>query len=230
MSEGGMLAAFAVGLLGGVHCAGMCGGIAGALALGLAPGARARRERLLLLLAAYNLGRISAYALAGAAAGLLGMLAADLVPVHAVRTGLALAAAALVVALGLHLGGWWHGVQRIERLGGHLWARVRPRMARLLPVRSLPAAFALGLLWGGIPCGLVYTVLAWALASADPLAGAALMAAFGAGTLPNLLAIGAAAGWAARLLRRRAVRTLAGLAVAAWGLWMGWSALALSPR
>ena len=76
MSGGGMLAAFAVGLLGGVHCAGMCGGIAGALALGLAPEARARRERLLLLLAAYNLGRVAAYTLAGAAAGLLGMLAA----------------------------------------------------------------------------------------------------------------------------------------------------------
>ncbi len=226
VSAGNLLAALAMGFLGGVHCAGMCTGIATALTLGLEPGARARRAHLLVMLAAYNAGRIVSYTAAGALAGLLGSLAADLVPLAQARAALALAAAALVLAVGLHLGGWWPGVQRIERLGAWLWTRLRPLMRRLVPVRSPAGAFALGLLWGGIPCGLVYTALAWALAAADPLRGAALMAAFGLGTLPNLMALGAAAVWVGRLARRVALRRAAGLLVAGWGLWMGWQALA----
>lgn len=225
-----LAAAATVGLLGGVHCVGMCSGFAAAMTLGLAPGTGAFGMRGLALLGAYNAGRVLSYVLAGAFAGALGMLAADLLPVHAVRTVMALAAALLVMALGLNLAGWWHATRRLERMGAGLWRRLRPRMTRLLPVSSLRAAVLLGLLWGGVPCGLVYTVLAWALASADPVAGAALMAAFGLGTLPSLMALGVAGAWVRRATAQPLVRRIAGLLVLGWGAWMAAAALGLTHR
>jgi len=225
-----LAAAATVGLLGGVHCVGMCSGFAAAMTLGMGPGTAAFGARELALLGAYNAGRVLSYTLAGALAGALGMAAADLVPVHAVRTAMALAAALLVMALGLHLAGWWRATRHLERLGAGLWRRLRPRMARLLPVSGLRAALLLGLLWGGVPCGLVYTVLAWALASADPVAGAGLMAAFGLGTLPNLMALGVAGAWVRRATARPLVRRLAGLLVLGWGAWMAAAALGLTLR
>jgi len=160
----GPAAAFLVGLLGSVHCVGMCGGIAGALALGVAPQTPGLR-RLAPFLLAYNLGRISTYALAGALAGVLGAA-----------------------------------------------------LSGLVPARTPARAFALGTLWGWLPCGMVYAVLAWSVTTAHALDGAVLMAAFGLGTLPMLLTLGAASRWLGARARNPLVRQLAGLALIAMGI------------
>ena len=214
-----LAAAFAVGLLGSVHCAGMCGGIAGALGLGL-PGRRGGRLAHLL---AYNAGRIGSYAAAGALAGWLGAGLDRAWLAEAQWVGRYLAAAFLV-ALGLYLGGWWQGLAWLERGGAHLWRHLEPWGRRLLPVTRPSRALALGLVWGWLPCGLVYSALVWAATAAAPLRGAALMAAFGLGTLPMLLLLGGSAGALAAVLRRPGLRRAAGLAIlllAAYTLWGG---------
>ncbi len=220
-SDVSLLAAFLVGLLGGVHCVGMCGGIVAALSLRLPQDAGRRGARWPLLLA-YNLARISSYTLAGALLGGIGWLAAHWSGVHQIQLGLQVLAAAFMVMLGLYLAGWWRGLVWLERGGAHLWRYIEPLGRRFLPLRSISGAFALGLVWGWLPCGLVYSVLVWSIASADPFYGAALLLSFGLGTLPNLLAMGVMADRLSAHTRNARVRQLAGLLVMGFGIYTLW--------
>jgi uncharacterized protein len=228
-AELGYLSAFAVGLLGGAHCAGMCGGIVGALAFGLPEKIRNHFPSTLPYQLGYNLGRISSYVVAGAIMGGLGMLLADVVPIYPVQQALLVIAAVFMILLGLYLGGWWMGLARIERLGGTLWTRIEPFARSLLPVRSPGQAWLLGLVWGWIPCGLVYSMLVWTVSSGSVLKGAGLMLAFGLGTLPNLFAMGMVAGSLAHWSRDVRVRRLAGLLVIAFGLFTLLQAYGVDP-
>lgn len=216
MPEFSLYAAFLAGLLGGGHCAGMCGGIVTALSLQTDVGKD--RRPVWPMLMTYNLSRVASYTMLGVVAGALGnaLLLFELI----VPIGKALYAFAsfMLIALGLYLAGWWFGLRHIERLGGRFWTLMQPRLARLLPIRSLRQAIAAGLLWGLLPCGLVYSALTLALASANPLTGGALMLAFGIGTLPNLLVFGALAARFKILLQRAAVRVLAGTGVMLLGV------------
>lgn len=212
--------AFLVGLLGSTHCLGMCGGIVGALTFGLHPDIRRRPLRLAPYLLAYNAGRIASYALAGALAGALGAQLFGLAPPAPQRWLVKLVTGGFMIALGLYLAGWWPGLVRLERWGGLLWRRIEPYGRRLLPVDRPLKAFGLGLLWGWLPCGMVYAMLAWALAAGSAPGGAALLVAFGLGTLPMLLAIGAAAEWLRDVVRNPWVRRAAGLSVLLFGLYV----------
>jgi len=204
--------ALILGLLGGGHCLGMCGGLMGALTLAIPPEQRGRRLRLLL---AYNLGRILSYACAGLLLGLAGWAVASSPAALALRV----VAALLLVAMGLYLAGWWSGLTRIEALGRGLWRHIQPVASRLLPVSSLPRALLLGALWGWLPCGLVYSTLLWAASQGNAGYSAALMLAFGVGTWPVLLATGLAAERVNILLRRRSVRVAGGVLVMLFGIW-----------
>jgi len=207
-----LVSALILGLLGGGHCLGMCGGLMGALTLAIPPEQHGRRLRLLL---AYNLGRIGSYACAGLLLGLAGWALATSPAAMALRV----VAALLLIAMGLYLGGWWSGLVHIERLGRGLWRLIQPVAGRLLPVSSLPRALLLGGLWGWLPCGLVYSTLLWAASQGNAGHSALLMLAFGLGTWPVLLATGLAAERTRQLLRRRGVRAAGGLLVIAFGLW-----------
>lgn len=207
-----LLSALILGLLGGGHCLGMCGGLMGALTLAIAPERRAQRFQLLL---AYNLGRILSYATAGLLLGLAGWALANSPAAMLLRV----VAALLLIAMGLYLAGWWSGLTRIEALGRGLWRYLQPLTRRFMPVTSLPRALLLGGLWGWLPCGLVYSTLLWAASQGDALESAALMLAFGLGTLPVLLATGMAAERLTALLRKRGVRMAGGLLVILFGLW-----------
>lgn len=207
--EASYLSAFLVALLGGVHCVGMCGGIVGALTLGLPETDRIRQRMPFLL--AYNAGRILSYAVAGALVGGVGAVAGNLTRLHAAQLVLQLVAALFMVVLGLYVAGWWNGLLRVEHIGGRLiWRRLQPLGRRLLPVQTPARAFRLGLLWGWLPCGLVYSVLIWSVAAGSALHGAALMLSFGLGTLPTLLAMGTFAAALTAWVRRPAVRQTAG--------------------
>lgn len=224
-TEISFLAAFVVGVLGGVHCLGMCGGIVGALTLGISKSTQDWRVRMFGFQLAYNFGRIISYCLAGAAAGLLGLLALDLTGVNAAQRVLQLLAGVFMIVLGLYLAGWWRGLVKLEQLGSHLWRRIKPLGKGLIPVRSMPQAFLLGLVWGWLPCGLVYSVLIWSLASGGMAQGAMLMLGFGLGTLPNLLLMGFFANQLTRLLRQPWVYHIAGGLVMCLGVYQIWLAL-----
>ena len=213
MLELSLASAFLVGLLGGGHCAGMCGGIVSAVSLSL-PGSRPRIGFLL----AYNLGRIASYGAAGLLAGAIGASSFFLDHVLPVERVLYALASVMLILLGLYLAGIWRGVVVLETVGGKLWRQVQPWSKRFLPVRTLPQALALGSIWGWLPCGLVYSVVVAALATGSPWRGAALMLAFGLGTLPALLAMGMAAVRMRAVLQNIWIRRLSGLAVIGFGL------------
>lgn len=214
MPETGYIAIFLVGLLGGTHCVGMCGGIVGALTVQI-PGSVGRQWPIHL---AYNLGRITTYIGLGAVMGSLGTVGLLFNDVLPIQLALYVLANLMLVALGLYLTGFTALLAPVERLGHALWRRVQPVTRRFLPARSPARALPLGMLWGLLPCGLIYSVLATALVTGSAERGAALMAAFGLGTLPNLLLAGMLFKRLRDVTRNSRVRLAAGLLVLAFGV------------
>ena len=211
MTDTAIVALFLVGLLGGTHCVGMCGGIVGALSMGT--GGRWSMHL------AYNAGRIVSYAAAGAAVGALGAAGMGGDEDTAVRLFLYLLANLMLVALGFYLLGVTQALAFTERLGQHLWRYLQPLTRRFLPARTPLQAFPLGLLWGWLPCGLVYSALASALGAGSAGRGALLMLAFGLGTLPNLLLAGIVLARLNEFVRKPVVRLLSGLLVLGFGIY-----------
>ena len=211
------LPALLLGLFGSSHCALMCGGVASVLCGGLVPiGRRSRSARLAL---AYNIGRIGSYAALGALVGGFGSILDRTPLAGTIAAALRLGAGVLVVGAGLYLAGLLPRFAAIERVGAPVWRRVQPLAQRLLPAKTAAAALGVGALWGLLPCGLVYAALGLALASGNPASGALTMLAFGAGTLPVLLAVGALATQVAALFSTRSwLRRSAGVAVLLLGL------------
>jgi sulfite exporter TauE/SafE len=231
MDTPNLLPAFAVGLAGSVHCVGMCGGIVGALSgaskpsaprrtIPIAPAAPAAAAALdgAARVLTYNAGRIASYMLAGALAGGL-VNGAGTLALASRWQGIAyLLANAMLVALGLYLMDAWHALARVEAAGNALWRRLLPAMKYLLPADTLPKTFALGALWGWVPCGMVYGVLLTALLSGSAAGGAAVMLAFGLGTLPMLLALGLAGARLRQAMQHPFVRAACGLFVLGFGV------------
>ncbi|MDG1818336.1 MAG: sulfite exporter TauE/SafE family protein [Porticoccaceae bacterium] len=205
-------AMFVVGLMGAGHCIGMCGGIVAAL------GANGPSNRLLL---GYNLGRILSYSIAGAlagglVAGIAGERYLSLMPTLRIFAG------ALIILMGFYIAGWWSVLRHLESAGQVIWRRVQPLAAKLgQPRGPLKAVFA-GMLWGWLPCGLVYSALGQSLASGSATAGALSMFAFGLGTLPAMLAGGLFSSRLARGLQSPALRQVMGLGLIALGIFMIW--------
>jgi len=214
-----LFSAFLVGLLGSTHCLGMCGGIVSALTFGLKDDIRRKPWSLFPYLLTYNAGRITSYVVAGSLLGALGAQVFRLAPSAHIGLTVRLVTGGFMIALGLYLSGWWPGLQRLEKWGGVLWRRIEPLGRRLLPVNHPLKALAFGLVWGWLPCGMVYSILAWALTSGSATQGASLMLAFGLGTLPMLFAIGATAEWLKDFVRHPWVRRGAGVLIIAFGLY-----------
>jgi sulfite exporter TauE/SafE len=219
-----LISAFLIGFLGSTHCLGMCGGIVGALTLGAKRDAADSAWSLLPYLIAYNVGRISTYAVIGAVLGFIGAQVLHATPSASAQLIARLISGGFMAALGLYLSGWWTGLAALERAGGKVWQRIEPLGRRLLPINHPGKAFLVGLVWGWLPCGLVYAAAAWSLSAGSGAKGAALMAAFGIGTMPMLFTLGAAARWLGATARRPAVRRSAGVLVLLLGAYTLWSA------
>jgi len=208
-------AAFFAALAGGVHCAAMCGPL-----IGIACGARRGRPGRAWLgqALAYNGGRILSYVAAGALTGALGAAGLALRGTPALQHVLLAAMSASLILLAAHVAGLAPVVAAVERAGAAGWRRIAPLTRRFLPVDTPARAFGLGLVLGWLPCGMVYVALIAALATADPLHGALVMAAFGLGTLPNTLAISAWFGHVVAAAKGRVARYLVAAVIAALGV------------
>lgn len=203
--------AFLAGFFGSGHCIGMCGPLV-VLLEGSHSEARAWRIRF-----GYNLGRGLTYMLLGAIAGAAGLVLTKIAGIDTALRVLRWLAAALVIALGINLLFRLQLLRWLEEGGAALWRAISPVTRRVLPIRSLPGAVAAGLAWGALPCGLVYSSVALAASTATAVYGALVMSAFWLGTLPTLLATGAAAGRIAVLARRDTPRRIAGALMIAVG-------------
>ncbi|MBU2986449.1 sulfite exporter TauE/SafE family protein [Saccharophagus degradans] len=209
-----LVAAFFLGLLGAGHCLGMCGGIAAALSFALPAN---KTPQKLAFLAAYNAGRIASYTFIGLVAGLVGWWLGQVAGAVYLR----IFAGVLLILLGLYLADWWRLLGLLEKSGAGLWAKIQPIGNRLLPVKTVPQAALLGLIWGWLPCGLIYSALGFALASSNSnaLYGASIMLAFGLGTLPAVFTGGLAAEKILALFKLRNVRIGFALCYIVFGVW-----------
>ena len=217
------------GLAGSVHCAAMCGGIVSAFSTVppgrkpfpvavVAEGSMSAAADSAVRVLAYNSGRIGSYAVAGALAGGIAGSAAHLGGMAQVQAVAYWGANLMLVALGLYLMGAWSGIVRLEQLGGHLWTRIQPLTKRVMPLDSPAKMLALGVLWGWLPCGMVYSMLVTAMLAGSATDGAAVMLAFGLGTLPMMMSLGLLGARLRDVLRRREFRIGAGLVVAGFGV------------
>ena len=209
-----VVSALLMGLFGGTHCVAMCGGVTSVLCA-----ATPQVPRRAPYVVAYNAGRVASYTLLGLLFGALGTLSTGLFPLDGLRFGLRVLAAVCMLAVGLHLAGLPTLVRHVEAIGAPLWRRVSPLAKRLLPIKSPISAVFVGMLWGLLPCGLLYGALALAASAESPSLGALTMLAFGVGTLPVMLTMGALAQSVARFAARAWVRRVAGAVVLAFGLW-----------
>jgi sulfite exporter TauE/SafE len=206
-------AALLAGLLGSAHCLGMCGGISGLFALHSS--ARGLKRQLPMALA-YNAGRLLSYALLGFAVAALGSRVTALTP--AAAGPVRLVAGIVIILIGLQVAFDIRVLGILERMGGLAWSRISPIAGKLLPVDNLPRALGLGLLWGLLPCGLVYSMLLVAASSASAIDGAVIMLAFGIGTTPAMLLTGLGAARLSQLMRDRRTRLGAGLLIVLLGI------------
>ena len=215
--------AFLAGLLGSGHCFGMCGGIAGSLgAISGMGGSRSMAAPSLQ----FNTGRLLGYAVLGAlAAGILGA-AGEIMALKPLGKWLRAATALMVLLIGLRFLLDWRGVDAIERGGAGLWRRIMPLAVRISQRHDWVGRLGLGVCWGFLPCGLVYTVLMTAASTGTAMAGAATMLAFGLGTLPAMLGLTLAAPALSAFLADRLVRRIVGFSLVVLALWMASGLLA----
>lgn len=198
-------AACTAGLIGGVHCAGMCGGISALLSevtpplykgagkvipiaaqIGDAPfqvemfAKEGLRHQILL-----HGGRLATYMLIGAFFGAVGTAGLQFKPYLPIQQILYIVGNLCLLLLGLRLLGlkptfWFFrdGIAAIERFAHAFIPAIR---------QGSRYPFLMGMSWGCLPCGLLYGVAPFALLAGDPLSGALLMLLFGLTALPHLL-------------------------------------------
>ncbi|WP_394220222.1 sulfite exporter TauE/SafE family protein [Alteromonas gracilis] len=210
--------AFLIGLAGGVHCVGMCGGIVAALRMVSPKGASAVPYTL-----AYNMGRIASYTLAGAITGALGKIAANYVPLA--NYALSLLSGIMLLLLACYLGKWWTGLALLENAGKGLFSKLQPLSKRFLPFKTPLSAIPYGFIWGWLPCGLVYSTLTWSLAAGNATQGAAVMFFFGLGTLPTLLAASAGSQYLIRSFQHTYFRQVIAAIMAIYATYLIHSAI-----
>ena len=175
------LAAFSMGLFGSPHCLGMCGGIVTAFGLSMQHVSDSKKNGLILT---YHLGRLISYSLLGLIASLVGVaIFQSIMSNSAPRIVLG----AVLVLIGLAMLGL-PLFNQLEKVGMRFWQSLAPIRKKVFPIDSFGKALFAGLLWGFLPCGLVYGALMMAIAGNNITTGAALMFVFGLGTMPMLIA------------------------------------------
>jgi uncharacterized protein len=215
--------AFATGLVGGFgHCAAMCGPIVGSFALAAAPlGAR----RSLLGQLGYHAGRVTTYALVGAAMGLTGSFVNVAGRLAGVQQVVAVLAGVLMILVGIGVAGLSAALRRAEaRASARIVRVVREILSGGGPGRLYPTGLVLGLL----PCGLSWTLFLGAAGTGSAVEGLLVALAFGVGTVPALLLVGAASAAVGGRARGRLARA-GGVLVALFGVFLVLRGLGVLP-
>lgn len=203
--------AFVTGLLGSAHCFGMCAGISGLFAV--SANVTSLKTQLPKAIG-YNLGRVLSYALLGVLVAIIGKTMVSGIP--DIAAPVRFASGVLIILVGLQLAFGWRILSPLESVGAKIWNRIAPAAKGLVPVETITQAVGLGLIWGWLPCGLVYSVLLLAATTADPVNGGLVMIAFGLGTMPAMIATGLSASKLAQFVSGK--RVGAGLLIIVLGL------------
>ena len=205
------LAAFSMGLFGSPHCLGMCGGIVTAFGLSMQHVSDSKKNGLILT---YHLGRLISYSLLGLIASLVGVaIFQSIMSNSAPRIVLG----AVLVLIGLAMLGL-PLFNQLEKFGMRFWQSLAPLRKKVFPIDSFGKALFAGLLWGFLPCGLVYGALMMAIAGNDIATGAALMFVFGLGTMPMLIATQKTVGMLQSSIKHFRLRQINGVIMMLSGL------------
>lgn len=201
------LAAFVIGLFSSLHCIGMCGSIIGTLTYSLSQELRNNKRILFSIILSYNLGRVASYAIAGAVVGLLSMPFSQGMAYRFLQ----LASAAIMTGAGLYIGGWFPRFAYIEKMGSRFWKLIEPFGRKMIPVKTRSQAMLFGMVWGWLPCGLIYTALALAATTGNVMHSSMTMLAFGLGTLPAVVGVGIMTSLLAKLSKARLFKQIVGI-------------------
>jgi sulfite exporter TauE/SafE len=207
-------AAFVVGMAGSVHCLAMCGGISGAL--GMRARSAAIPQRAATLTACYQIGRLTSYTLAGAVVGAFSGLMQGMFDLQRAALIARILAGLVLVGVGTGVLFKWRPLAVLERLGGRLWRHLAP-LARIIPPQGVAGSLLLGMLWGWLPCGFVYSMLIFAALKGGALQSAAMMLFFGLGTAPAVFGAGLLSAGVRRFTLARGLNTVAGWLLLAFG-------------
>ena len=230
----GLSAAFTAGLAGSAHCFAMCGALAGAFGMrsnshppsrNTNAGNVAIPTRALANALPYQLGRLSGYTAAGAISGVLGATLQSVLNLASVGAALRIASGVLLLLIALRMLSPWNPLRWLETLGARFWRSLQPLTRKTTTLSGNTRAIALGFLWGWLPCGLVYSMLMFAALSGQAASGAAILLAFGLGTLPAMLLSSALASSTQQFLRSRWPRFASGALLLGFGIWMIWASL-----
>jgi len=209
-----LFTAFFVGLLGSGHCFGMCGGIAAGL--GSLPGSDDQQVSTKPRVSSaflFNSGRLLSYACLGLISAWLFAKLGHAFNVPKWSMILRFITALMIFLIGIQFLLNWQTLAFIERMGAKVWKFVLPIAIKASSLHGGTGRLLLGLCWGLLPCGLVYSVLLTASAAGSPGPGAAVMLAFGIGTLPSMLGMSLAAPTLAALLNDKWSKKLLGVAL-----------------
>ncbi len=217
------LVAFIMGVFSSVHCIGMCGSIIGTLTLSLSSNIRNNQKRLFFFVLIYNIGRISSYTLAGAIVGSLGALFNLPITDGQGNRILQLFSATIMICAGFYIAGWFPHFAYIEKLGSRFWRLIEPFGRQLIPIKTHLHALLFGMIWGWLPCGLVYAALTLSASAGNVLKSSLTMLAFGLGTLPAVIGVGIMTSILTKLSRIRHFKQIVG------SLLVGLALLALFP-
>ena len=207
-----LIAALLMGFFGSPHCLGMCGGLVTAFGLSMKDVSPTKRRALV---ATYHIGRLTSYALLGLVAGFIGITLLE--PLMKGNSIPRILLGMILVFVGATMLGAPF-LTKLERFGMRFWQYLSPLRQKVFPLNTFPRALTAGLLWGFLPCGLVYGALLIAVVAHNPLSGAALMFVFGLGTIPMLVATHETVGWLRDKIGRFRLRQLNGAIMVLSGL------------
>ncbi len=206
-----ILIAFVIGLFSSLHCVSMCGSIIGTLSFSLKPEIRSNKAKMATFIFSYNLGRVFSYMLAGLIIGLIESIVTMPLGEEHGHQILKIISALIIMGAGFYIAGWFPTFAYIEKTGSRFWKTIEPYGRKLIPVATLDQAFLFGMVWGWIPCGLVYTALALAATSGDIVISALSMLAFGLGTLPAVMGTGLVSSFISRISSLHTTKQVVGM-------------------
>ena len=193
----------------------MCGGISSALSISEKNSGGIAGK--LPIAICYNLGRLLSYASIGAGVWLLSnLLVSQFAPLF---SALRILAGLLLILMGLYLANWSRLLAQLEAVGTPIWKFAQRIVGKFSMKNKYVRALLMGAVWGWLPCGLVYSTLSWAAATASPSDAALLMLAFGVGTMPAMLATGFFASKLTSFLRQHSIRKVTGTLIMLFGVW-----------
>jgi sulfite exporter TauE/SafE len=220
-------AAFVAGIAGSAHCFSMCGGLAGALGMRSRVTATSPSAAFANALS-YHVGRLGGYAVTGAICGSIGATLQAVLDLARVGAALRIASGVLLMLIALRILSPWNPLRWLETFGAKFWRRLQPYTLGAGKLTGHTQAIALGLLWGWLPCGLVYSMSLLAALGGHASNGAAILFVFGLGTLPSMLTSTVLASQMQRLLKRRWPRFASGTLLLLFGAWMIWVSIPAS--